>query len=186
MRLFIALDIPAEIRTRINEFMERARRYAPDARWARVDGLHITLKFIGWFDDGRVDELKRALSAVRSEPFEVSFENAGFFPGEKSPRVFWIGVKASAALPGLASAIDDATQKLGVAKEERPFSPHLTLARAGSGSGASHNLKGLPPFLRSEASLDFGTMTAREFWLYQSELARGGSKYTKLHRFALQ
>ena len=186
MRLFIALDIPAEIRKRISEFMERARGYAPNARWARVEGLHITLKFIGWFDDARVDEIKRALSAARSQPIEVSFENAGFFPGEKSPRVFWIGVKSSEALPALASTIDEATQKLGIAKEERAFSPHLTLARAGSGSGASQKLKGLPPFLRSEASLNFGTMTAREFWLYQSELARGGSKYTKLQRFALQ
>ena len=58
MRLFIALDIPPEVRARLTEYMERARALAPDARWARVEGLHVTLKFIGHVDDAAVAEMK--------------------------------------------------------------------------------------------------------------------------------
>ncbi|MGH9637376.1 MAG: 2'-5' RNA ligase family protein, partial [Candidatus Angelobacter sp.] len=61
MRLFIALDIPAEIRARLTEYMERARALAPEARWARVEGLHVTLKFIGHVDDAAVEKIKTAL-----------------------------------------------------------------------------------------------------------------------------
>lgn len=185
MRIFIALDIPAEIRTRILEYAERARRFAPEARWARPEGLHVTLKFIGEASDATVQEIKSALAAVKAAPFEVTFASAGFFPSPKSPRVFWVGVEGEQALPQLAATIDNATEKLGVAKEERGYNPHLTLARAGSGPGTHHQLRPLASLLQAEAAPQFGRMTAREFFLYQSQPQRGGSKYTKLQRFGL-
>jgi 2'-5' RNA ligase len=184
MRLFIALDIPGEIRKHLAEYMERVRFYAGDARWARVEGLHVTLKFIGEIKDPRPEEIKKALNGVKApQQFEVSFGNIGFFPTPKSPRVFWAGVQADEELAQLASAIDRTTEKLGIAREERAFSPHLTLARAGTRDPGS--LRGLAPLLTAEAVPQFGTMTAREFWLYQSQTGPGGSKYTKLQRYPL-
>lgn len=185
MRIFIALDIPAEIRARMMEFAERARSYASEARWARPEGLHVTLKFIGEVKEDKLERIKSALAGVKAAPFPVTFANAGFFPAPKSPRVFWIGVAGGEALGQLAAAIDNATQSAGVAKEERAYSPHLTLARAGSGPGAQHQLKPLASFVETAPAPQFGTMTAREFWLYQSQMQRGGSKYTKLQRFPL-
>ena len=191
MRIFIALDIPGEIRARITEFTERARGYAPGVRCARVEGLHVTLKFVGHVSDDKVEEMKTALAAVKAAPFEVHFEDVGFFPTPTSPRVFWIGVHASDALPQLAGTIDQAVAALGIAREEKPYRPHLTLARAGSAPGANQELKQLQIFLQKEATAHFGTphfgtMTAREFWMYQSQPQKGGSKYTKLQRFALE
>jgi 2'-5' RNA ligase len=186
MRIFIALDIPGEIRARIIEYMERARPYAAGARWARPEGLHVTLKFIGEVKEDKLQQIKTALAAVEAAPFDVSFANAGFFPGAKSPRVFWTGVQGGEALTQLAAAIDNATQSAGIAKEERAYSPHLTLARAGSGPEGRDHLKPLASFLAADPAPQFGTMTAREFWLYRSELARGGSKYTKLQSFGLE
>jgi RNA 2',3'-cyclic 3'-phosphodiesterase len=186
MRLFIALDIPGAIRERMLEYMERARGLAPEARWARPEGLHVTLKFIGEVSDAKVQEIKTALAGVKDAPFEVKFESAGFFPSSKAPRVFWIGVEDGPALPQLATAIDNATQELGIAKEERAYNPHLTLARAGSGAGAHHQLRPLASVVQSEPAPQFGTMTAQEFFLYQSQRQRGGSKYTKLQRFGLE
>lgn len=183
MRLFIALDIPGEIRKRLAEYMESVRSYAGDARWARVEGLHVTLKFIGEVKDPRPEEIKQALHAVKAPEFEVSFGNVGFFPTPKSPRVFWVGVQSGEELASLASKIDNTTQKLGIAREERAYSPHLTLARASTRDPQS--LKGLAPLLTAEAPPQFGTMTAREFWLYQSQTGSGGSKYTKLQRYPL-
>ena len=182
MRIFIALDIPGEIRARLAEYVERVRQYAPEARWARVDGLHLTLKFVGHVDDAKVAEISKALAAVKVAPFEITFAKIGFFPTPRSPRVFWIGVEAGDRLSQLAASIETELEKMGIAREERKYSPHLTLAREGS---ISHSLKGLSPLLEREPAPQFGTMTAREFWLYRSELSRGGSKYTKLERFGL-
>lgn len=183
MRLFIALDIPGEIRKCLAEYMERVRSYAGEARWARVEGLHVTLKFIGEVKNPKLEEIKQALNAVRGPEFQVTFRDVGFFPSPRSPRVFWAGVEAGEELAGLAAKIDQTTEKFGIAREERAFSPHLTLAR--SGTRDPHSLKGLAPLLTAEAAPRFGTMTAREFWLYQSQTGPGGSKYTKLQKYGL-
>jgi len=185
MRIFIALDIPAEIRKRIAEFVERARPYAPEAKWARMEGLNVTLKFVGGVNDAKVQEIRSALPAVKAEPFDVTFSGTGFFPAPNSPRVFWIGVEGGESLPGLATAIDSTTHKLGVAREARAFDPHLTLARSGSGPGSGQLLRPLRNLAQAEAGLQFGTMTAREFFLYRSELQKGGARYTKLEQFGL-
>lgn len=186
MRIFFALDIPAEIRAKMTEFMERARLYAPGARWARVEGLHVTLKFVGHVSEAKVEEMKTALTSLEAAPFEVGFEDAGFFPNERSPRVFWIGVHAGEALAQLAANIDQALAGVGIAREEKPYRPHLTLARASSAPHGNQELKQLSLLLEKEPAARFGTMTAREFWMYQSQPQKGGSKYTKLERFRLE
>ena len=179
MRLFIALDIPVDIRGGLTSFMERGRALAPDARWARVEGLHVTLKFIGHVDDAAVEKIKAALKPIKIAPFEVKFTGVGFFPNSNAARVFWAGVDGGDHLPHLASIIDAALEKLGFQRETKPYHPHLTLART-----SSRPLRELKPLL-DEPLPQFGTMTAREFFLYQSQPQKGGSKYTKLERFAL-
>jgi 2'-5' RNA ligase len=159
--------------------MERARLLAPDARWARVEGLHVTLKFIGHVNDAVVEQVKAALLGMKAAPFEVKFAGVGFFPNPNAGRVFWAGVDGGGSLPRLASSIDAAMEKLGLARETKPYRPHLTLART-----SSRPLRELKPLL-AEAPPQFGTMTAREFFLYQSQPQRGGSKYAKLERFGL-
>jgi RNA 2',3'-cyclic 3'-phosphodiesterase len=180
MRIFIALDIPAEVRARLAEYMERARSYAPEARWARVEGLHATLKFVGHVSDERVEQIKVALGSIETAPFAVRFEGIGFFPNPKAARVFWAGVDGGKELPRLASAIDAVLEKLGVERETKPYHPHLTLART-----SARPLRELQPLL-ADTPPQFGTMTALEFFLYQSQPQKGGSKYTKLKRFGLQ
>jgi RNA 2',3'-cyclic 3'-phosphodiesterase len=184
MRLFVALDIPQEVRARISAFAERIRPLCPGARWARVEGLHVTLKFIGEIPDAKLPEITQALAGIKSSPFDVAFENTGFFPSPKSPRVFWIGVHGGDGLPQLAESVSAAMENIGVAREDKAYSPHLTLARAGFKRGVDQNLKALTSLLPGEPE-SFGTMTAHEFFLYRSQLGRGGSTYTKLERFGL-
>jgi 2'-5' RNA ligase len=194
MRLFIALDIDDYIRQRIARFLDGVRGFAPDARWVREESLHITLKFVGEKPLEIVESFKHALADVRAPSFEIKFRSYGFFPTAKSARVFWAGIEAGPELQQLAAAVDIVATKLGVPQEEHGFSPHLTLARGGGGSGAPRKQKGDSPnrvFQRLQEKLEampppeFGTMTAREFFLYQSQLSRAGSRYTKLQRFAL-
>jgi len=193
MRLFVALDIPDDIRERIGRFVEGVRGFADDARWARPESLHVTLTFIGEQPESKLEALKNALSGIRPVPSEIHFRGYGFFPTPKSARVFWIGLEAGPPLASLAAAVDEALSVLGIPKEQRAFSPHLTLARASGASGAPGRGKGdgpSPTFAHLQEKLlawpspDFGTMTAREFFLYQSQLSPKGSRYTKLARFA--
>jgi 2'-5' RNA ligase len=193
MRIFIALDIDDAIRERIVRFLEGVHGFAPDARWVRPESLHVTLKFIGEKPPEAVEQIKVSLGGIRAASVEINFRGYGFFPTAKAPRVFWIGIEAGPQLKQLASAVDDAMFTLGIAKEDHEFSPHLTLARSGR-SGAPHRQKGDAPnqkFKRLQERLgampqpEFGTMTAREFFLYQSKLSPSGSKYTKLGGFSL-
>jgi len=194
MRVFIALDIDDAIRDRISRFMDGVREFAPDARWVRPESLHVTLKFVGEKPAKAVEQIKKALAAVQGEAVEMSFRGHGFFPTAKSARVFWVGIESGPALASLANAVDDVTAGLGIPKEERAFNAHLTLARGGGGSGSprrqnggrpSKNFQRLQEKLSALSASDFGTMTAHEFFLYQSQLSRGGSRYTKIARFAL-
>ncbi|HEY6972102.1 MAG TPA: RNA 2',3'-cyclic phosphodiesterase, partial [Candidatus Angelobacter sp.] len=183
---FIALDIPVEIRDRLSQYVDRIRRLAPDARWARIESLHVTLKFIGEVPDAKVQEIQTALATVKARPFDVVFKDIGFFPTPRSARVFWAGVNASDALPQLASAVEDAVEKLGIPREKRAYHAHLTLARAPEGSASKHCFRLLQEKLSAEEPPQFGTMSAQEFFLYRSQIMRGGARYTKLQRFPLE
>jgi RNA 2',3'-cyclic 3'-phosphodiesterase len=193
MRIFIALDIDEAIRERIKLFIDGVRGFVPEARWVRPESLHVTLKFVGSKSAEDVEKIKLSLGCIQGGAFDVSFRGYGFFPTSKSPRVFWLGVLADSQLGSLAKSVDENMAELGVPEEEHAFSPHLTLARRGS-SGAAQRLKSdvpnssfqqLQKRLSAMAAPDFGTMTAREFFLYESQLGRGGSRYTKIARFEL-
>jgi 2'-5' RNA ligase len=193
MRVFVALDIDDAIRARLELFLDGVRGFAPEARWVRPESMHVTLKFIGEKPSDAVDQIRQALGAIQASAIEISFRGYGFFPTSRAPRVFWVGIGAGLELAVLAKLVDQATSVLGIPKEEHEFSPHLTLARRG-GSGAPHWRKGdreNPAFRRLQErlvampELEFGTMTAREFFLYQSQPMRGGARYTKIARFGL-
>ena len=194
MRLFIAFDLDEHIREKIVRFMDGVRGFAPDARWIRPESLHVTLKFIGQWPDGRLPEVRDSLQSIRADSFEVAFGNYGFFPTAKAPRVFWIAVQSGAELASLATTIDTKLSSLGITPEEHAFSPHLTLARRAGGSGSPRKNKDdrsnqsfarLQEKLALMHKLDFGVMAARQFFLYQSELSSRGSQYTKLSAFPL-
>lgn len=191
MRLFVGLDIDEPIRQRIVAYMDELRRVAPDVRWVAPASLHVTLKFIGEFSDQRVTDVNKALSGVGGQTFELFFKGCGFFT-PRAPRVFWVGIEAGYELRALALAVEAALVPLGIAREEREFSPHLTLARTGSGrpqgSPADRHkptMQELKARVSAKPAPDFGTMLAREFFLYQSKLSPRGAQYTKLERFPL-
>jgi 2'-5' RNA ligase len=195
MRLFLALDIDAPIRDRILRFVDGVRNFAPEARWMSPESLHITLKFIGEQPEAVAGSIKESLKTISAPPMNLHFRAYGFFPTVNSARVFWVGIDAGPELAALAASIDQQTSLLGIPKEDRAFSPHLTLARGAGRSGAPRRNKTDGPnsvFRRLQEKLaalplpDFGTMSAREFYLYQSHLSPKGSTYTKLAAFGLK
>ena len=159
------------------------------------EALHVTLKFIGEKSEDEDEGIKRSLGTIKADAFAMNFRGYGFFPGARAPRVFWIGIEAGPKLPSLAATVDEILTALHIPKEGHAFNPHLTLARGAGGSGsprrqkddrANRNFQGLQEKLGALPAPEFGTMTAREFSLYQSKRSPGGSKYTKLAKFALQ
>ena len=180
MRLFVAIEISAEIRARINEFVTRLQPRLTNARWARPEGLHITLKFLGNVADERRPIIEQALHRIDAPRFEVSLHRIGVFPNPKSPRVLWVGIESGPELTNLAKETDNVLASLGFEREKRAFTPHVTLARFKEGTKALNVGAALP-----ELDLSFGTMTATEFHLYESKLSPKGASYSKLASFAL-
>ena len=190
MRLFVALDIDQEIRDRIAHFREEMRTLAPGVRWVGPETFHITLQFLG--ETQKVEEIKTALSNVKSAPTTVTFRGAGFFPNPNRARVFWVGIESDADLQHLVNEIGTALAPLGFKREQEEYHPHLTLARAGSGrpqhrpgDKAAPGLQQVRAKLETMSPPEFGTMTANEFILYQSTLTPTGSRYAKLARYPL-
>jgi 2'-5' RNA ligase len=190
MRLFVALDIDAAIRQRLREFVNDLHIHVPDARFIGPETFHVTLKFLG--ETTQLDEIERALAAVRGVPFEISFRGCGFFPSANRARVFWAGIEAPAELQALSAGIDEAVRTLGFPPERGPYQPHLTLARAGSGNprGKHGNrpdekFQAIQQYLSGKPAHEFGTMTAHEFFLFESVLSPRGATYRKARRYLL-
>jgi 2'-5' RNA ligase len=177
VRLFVALDIPDDVRAAIGALVSRLHNICRSGRWVRIEGTHVTLKFIGEVPAEKLEEIKTALVGVSfPDPIQMSFQGLGFFPNERHPRVLWAGVEASTELGALASAVETALIPFGIAREQRTFSPHLTVARFNSTSV----LENLRAKIETAGPLKFGDTGATEFHLYQSVLKHGGAEYTRL------
>jgi len=183
VRLFVALDVPDETRRALGETIRRFETVCHGARWMRAESIHVTLKFIGEVEEAKLPAIKDSLANVKlSGPIEIAFRNFGFFPNERRPRVFWLGIESGPNLAALATNISSALEPIGIPREERTFRPHLTLARF-------KTEKGLPKLREVVAPLahqSFGNTVATQFHLYESVLNPSGAVHTKLasYRFA--
>ena len=185
VRVFCAVELPSEVRQRAAEHAARLRERFREARasWPRAENLHLTLKFLGEIDEGRVALLSSAAAraAEQSQPFELIIEGAGAFPPRGAPRVLWLGVEdESGGLARLQSRLEDECAAAGFPREERPFHPHLTLARVRAPQGA----RALAQF-HQEAGFAAAAFRVAELAVMLSELGPGGSRYTALSRHAL-
>ena len=192
MRLFVGIDLEEVLREKIATYVQGVQGFAPEARWVSPQSLHLTLKFIGDQTEQETDRIGAALASIQATRFTLRFRGYGFFPNPKLARVFWLAIEAPAELANLAEKVDASLVTLGLPREEHAYSPHLTLARSGSGAPrVPREPAATPKFQRLQEKLaalplpDFGTMTARQFFLYQSKLSPEGSHYTKLAGFQL-
>jgi RNA 2',3'-cyclic 3'-phosphodiesterase len=180
MRLFTGLDIPPQTKAELSGVIQRLRPSAR-VRWSRVENLHITTKFIGEWPEARLAELKEALQGVGGGPIHIKIRGLGWFPNPHAPRIFWVAVDGGDALRELAERTDEATERLGVAREKRAYTPHLTLARVEPRTDLTT--------LRQEAArlqdADWGSFEAKAFYLYLSSPGQAGSVYTKLAEYPL-
>jgi len=184
MRLFVALDLPEEVRQSFRDLIAALKRDCPGVRWVRPEGIHVTLKFIGITDDKNLEAICTALSFIASDaPVEMRFQGLGFFPNERQPRVVWCGVEASANLATLATAVGRSLEPGGVPPESRPFVPHLTLARVEPGKISTAEVQKLSQAARAIGVKVFGSIRETKFYLFESILEPGGAQYRRLREF---
>ena len=180
MRLFVAVEIPSAVRENLGALLKSLRAVSAQTRWVRAENLHVTLKFIGEVPETKLGAIRGALAGVRSDqPVILDFRGLGFFPNDKHPRVFWAGIEASPNLTTLAAEIDRAMEELGISRQQRPFSPHLTLARF-EPPGLAEKLRAA---IREDAAREFGTLRTSQFYLIESKLKPSGAEYTTLESF---
>ncbi len=176
IRLFVAIDLPDEVRDAIADI----GRDLPGARRVPRDQLHLTLRFIGEVRDDTFAAIRTALERVTGAPFLLALRGVGHFPPGRHPRVLWVGLEESAPLLKLQQEVELALIGANIPPEERKFSPHLTLAR----------LKDTPPgpvLALEERFKAFGAgpFTVTEFHLYSSALTRSGAIHTRENTYRL-
>jgi len=182
MRLFTAIEVPADARLRLERLLSALRPEAP-IKWSPLDNLHITTKFIGEWPEQRLDEMHDALSQIAPlEPFEISLRNLGWYPNERAPRVLWVGVHAGPELTALAQQVEMRLEALGVVPEDRPFSPHLTLARIKHPAP----LQALRQKIERLQPADLGQFRVAHFSLFRSDPGSNASVYRKLRDYRLE
>ena len=178
-RLFVAVPIEELARARIAEIVERIRPHEPPGRgvrWVRLDGLHVTLRFLGPTDESRIEDLTRAMrrAAATVPPFTVVVRGAGAFPPVGRPRTLWLGIEAGREpLADLATGLDRALVDAGWPAEGRPFRAHLTLARADgvrSGPATASALQEAAADLALESRID-------RLVLFESVTGGGPARY---------
>ena len=188
LRLFIAADISPDQRGACAELIENLKKGVQFTKaypkWVEPDNMHLTLKFLGNVDAERVSEIARVLDpiAVKNHRFSMGFRGLGAFPTERQPRIVWIGVQAGRRnVMSLAGEIEQALTPLGFPPEDRPFHPHLTLARVKS----MRDAHALMDIIRSHHDADLGETEVDHLALYQSTLMPEGPVYKALHTWPL-
>ena len=176
MRLFTAIDLPSDILRRLERLLSALRSEAL-INWSPLDNLHVTTKFIGEWPEGRIQELHEALRCLtRRQPFDVEVKQLGWFPHERSPRVLWVGIEGGQPLHTLAKETEDALTPLSIAREQRDFSPHLTMARIKHAVPLSN----LRARVNEMQPAEMGRFSVSHFSLFRSRPGTNASIYEKL------
>lgn len=184
MRAFIAIELPDGLRQAVARVQERLKGAGAGANWTRPEGIHLTLKFLGEVHDEKAQEILQALgvAARGTGSLTLAVEGAGAFPNVKAPRVLWLGVTGDIGkLAKLQAAVEDAMERLGFEREDRKFSPHLTLARIKFLKPRDN----WPKIIEGVRDAKLGGFDAGHVSLMKSELRHEGAVYTEVGRVEL-
>jgi 2'-5' RNA ligase len=184
MRLFIAIEIPDEIKKEIAEIQRRLKDSGVDAGWTRQEGIHLTLKFLGEVPEAKISGVMAALAGATRDTngLRLDVMNVGAFPNPRSARVIWVGVSGDVEkLARLQTAVEDAMAGLNFEREKRVFTPHLTLGRIKYIHSRERWLKALD----SVKDARLPALEVKAVSLMKSELKPSGAVYTELGRVEL-
>ncbi len=184
LRIFIAIPIP--VTPAIEAVREELREYGSALRVSRDETLHLTIKFLGPTPSDRVPEIETVLHETLADQstFELQLNGVGTFPKPSRPSVVWIGVQDNPPLNSIATRLEENLASIGFPKEERPFRPHITIARVRRGRRLD-----LSNVCETNQNTNFGHQAATPFILYESGYQdgpkSGGPTYNELIKVPL-
>lgn len=188
IRAFIAIDLSPDIQHQLNEVLQNYKvqlGHVP-IRWVAATNIHLTLKFLGEVSISNLNILTDMLQAEISghHQFDISVGGSGAYPNIRQPRVIWVGVEAPPELTGIQNGIETATARLGYTREERAFSPHLTLGRV-SRNATTQDMKAISKALETTKVGFLGATCVEKVHLYRSDLQPTGAVYTQIFSSSL-
>lgn len=180
LRLFIAIHLPPSVKAGLSQL----RTFIPTARWSDASQLHLTLRFLGEVADAQLNKIEDALDQITAAPFDMSLKGVGCFPENvnKPTRVLWAGISAPPMLFNLQQQIEHAMMGAGFGASDKPFSPHITLARLKT----EKPLSAVKAFLDAHKGYISPSFQVTSFALVESQLHPSGAIYSDRKRFTLR
>lgn len=187
IRTFIAIELPEEVQHGLARVQGELKRSHPPVRWVSPEKIHVTLKFLGEIPAEQVESVCQVAARVAASavPFELEAAGAGVFPNLRRPRVVWVGVQGDLpALHTLQASLEQELARAGFPKEERPFSPHLTLGRVQDRASPAEARSLGQAVAGLEVPL-LGRWRVEEIVVMRSDLRPEGPLYTPLRALRL-
>jgi RNA 2',3'-cyclic 3'-phosphodiesterase len=190
IRSFVAIEVEDPARAAIVAYLAVLRENIAGIAWTPPENLHVTLKFLGSVAPERLHALAEPLATLAAAwpTFVVTFTGVGAFPGATRPRVLWIGAHAPELEP-LARGVDVASIVAGLAAEDRPYHPHVTLGRVRATKvprGNASDAAAMRAALAADRRRELGVSDARALVLFRSDTGPAGARHTPLARFAFR
>lgn len=179
MRLFIAANLPADEKERLWAALAPLRARDLGVRWVARDAIHLTLKFLGEVPEARVERVATRLAGVtaRHAPFELRLAGIGGFPSLDRAKVWWLGIQPDVRLLNLQAEVEEALVAEGFAREDRPFTAHVTIGRAARRGQAADAQTARSAAAGIEYEANWAVVAAD---LMRSHLGRDGARYEVL------
>ncbi|MGH9849358.1 MAG: RNA 2',3'-cyclic phosphodiesterase [Blastocatellia bacterium] len=184
MRTFIAIEIPAEIKTALSRLQTELRRAGAEVSWTKPENIHLTLKFLGEIEETLVSEIERACVDVAAEfqPFTLDLDSTGVFPNARQPRVLWAGLAGETEKAvEIQRRLDERLAAIRFDREEKSFRPHLTIGRVKSNRRTRELLALTRSYQLPRLAFD-----VKEIVVMKSELLPAGARYTSLARAGMR
>lgn len=176
MRLFIAIPIPDAVKKKLIDLQQPI----DGVRWQAKEQMHLTLKFVGDVDAQLAKSLQNKLDEIEHPSFAIDLKQMGYFPEGGSPRVLWIGLREHSSLMELHQKVEQKSQEVGIAPEDRPYKPHITLGRTEGVSKRTVNA-----YVNQHKKFTVRDIKMDQFVLYESKLHPDGAKHSRLQTFPL-
>ena len=188
MRAFIAIELPKEIRDSLANLQDKLKSTGADVKWVEPDNIHLTLKFLGEIDDQKLDKITSILENIAKDKnyFHICISSLGAFPRISSPRVIWVGIDTGEKeTKEIVKALEGKIEKIGIPKEDRPFSSHITIGRTRSALNLQKLAKGLET-LESDLKIKVAEFDVTKITLFKSTLTPKGPIYEVLKEASLK
>ena len=189
IRSFIAIELPEAVKTGLQQLQTQLT--LPQYSFVKCvapEGIHLTLKFLGNISSQKMTDITRVMeqASQRVSPFQLQITEVGAFPNVRRPRVLWVGIKGDVdKLVGWQQHLDNGLVPLGFAKEARPFTPHLTLARLRENCSPGDRLQFGEMIAGSHVEVDY-KFTVTSLNLMRSQLFPSGAVYSRLAEVKLK